>query len=83
MRKSGKFYIAAMLVFLFSAPVYAQRTSLIPCGETVGVKIYTDGLLVVGTDNAKIKVNDVLLKADGVELKTTEQLSEIVNSRPT
>ncbi len=83
MRKSGKFYVAAMLVFLFSAPVYAQRTSLIPCGETVGVKIYTDGLLVVGTDNAKIKVNDVLLKADGVELKTTEQLSEIVNSRPT
>lgn len=61
-----------------SEPVY-----VVPSGEAVGVKIYTEGLLVVGiskdaADN-DIKVNDVIKYANGTELVSNEQLAGIVN----
>lgn len=89
------FFFTAAFVFLLSFCAFAESISVIPCGETVGVKIYTEGLLVVGTDSVKeksgkkvypasrcgIKINDIILKADNIELTTTEQFSEIVSSR--
>lgn len=99
MRKSSVFKycvpLAAVFVYVLSLGAFAQTTSLIPYGKTVGVKIYTEGLLVVGTSEVKdfsgkthspaadcgIKINDIILKADNIELKTTEQVSQIISSR--
>lgn len=98
MRKSSSIKhcvtLAAVFVFVLSFGAFAETTSLIPYGKTVGVKIYTDGLLVVGTSEVNdfsgkthspaadcgIKINDIILKADNIELKTAEQLSQIISA---
>lgn len=72
-------------IFSFYISVGAEELSVIPMGEAVGVKIYTDGLLVVGmseNSSAKdcgIKVNDRIEYVNGDELLSSEQLSEAVN----
>ena len=72
-----------------------EKKYVIPSGETIGIKMYTKGLLVVGissvTDTkgekvypakiAGIKEGDIILKADGRELNTNENLSKIINSK--
>ncbi len=69
------------LVFSFTAANAAQY--VIPSGEPVGVKIYTDGLLVVGISSdcpqTGIKTGDRIKKANNTALVSTEQFVSIVN----
>lgn len=99
MKKIGKFgyafFIALTLTSSAFSNVYAKSISVIPGGKAVGIKIYTEGLLVVGVDNVKtssgetlspalksgIKINDIILKADNVEVSSAEQLSEILQNK--
>ncbi len=66
---------------------------VIPCGRTVGVKIETDGIMVLGlgeVENSsgedyapcggKIYPGDILLKANGVELNDKETLINVVEN---
>ena len=68
---------------------------VIPGGEAIGVKMFTDGLLVVhisevtGKDgseyspakDAGLAENDRIIKADGIELKTNEDFMDYINSK--
>jgi len=60
----------------------ALPASLIPGGCTVGVKLYTEGLLVTGFEigsaakAAGMKKGDVIVEADGKAVHTTEALRE-------
>lgn len=68
---------------------------VIPGGEAIGVKMFTDGLLVVhisevtGKDgleyspakDAGLVENDRIIKADGIELKTNEDFMDYINSK--
>ncbi len=70
------------------------KEELIPCGNTIGIKIFTQGLVCVGTSEIKstegkvtsptldfgIHEGDILLSANGTALETTEQLADIVDS---
>lgn len=70
------------------------KTSLIPGGKTVGIKMFTKGLLCVGTEKIKgedgktvdaeeqigLKSADLILKANGTTLHTVEQFAEIVEN---
>lgn len=99
--KSKKFNIAFFTTFfILLAPCYTDAAVtekyVIPCGEAAGVKIYTEGLLVVGTsdvtdengkkqnicDKYNIQINDIIKSANNTPLDTTQQLSEAVNSNP-
>ena len=65
---------------------------LVPGGKAVGIKMFTKGLICVGTQSIKgqngenyniakalnIKESDMIISANGVELHTIEQFSEIV-----
>ena len=69
------------------------ETYLIPSGEAVGVKMFTDGLLVVYVSDvvdksgkhyspakmAGLKETDRILSVDGIELGTNEELSDYIN----
>lgn len=91
MRKSYGF-ISALLAIIFIYPsVYAQPTEVIPIGRTVGIRLYTEGLLVIGSseingrDIAKecgIQINDHITKINGKNIENTEEFSQIVNSTP-
>ena len=68
---------------------------VVPSGEAIGVKIYTDGLLVIYRANvtdkngvvhspakdAGIKVNDRILKIDSLDIHTNEEFFDYVNEK--
>ena len=62
-------------------------------GESFGVKFFTKGVVIVGTNDiitengsknpakdAGIQVKDIILKIDGTEIESNEQISEIVSA---
>lgn len=72
----------------------APAKYIVPSGQPVGVKIYTNGLLVVSVSefitndgeevspgrDAGIKPGDRIVEADGCRVTSTEEFSEIVKS---
>lgn len=68
------------------------KIALVPCGNTIGVKLYTDGILVIGTSEfvgvdgnkyepwklAGIKEGDIIESIGDTKLESIEQLSEII-----
>ncbi len=69
------------------------RTTVIPLGNSIGLKLYTDGVLVVGmseikgADNVKykpyensgIKEGDRIIQVNNVAIKNTDELIENIN----
>lgn len=84
--------ILFLLLSIFIFPtVYADETKVVPIGKAVGVRIYTDGLLVVGTSDVNgenvakksgIKVNDCIQQINGEDVDTSEKFAQIVNENP-
>ena len=69
------------------------HTKVVPCGKIVGVKIKTDGIMVLGLGEVELSENertapcdgkiysgDILLKANGIELTDKEKLIEVVEA---
>lgn len=66
-----------------------QNVRVIPLGNTIGLKLYSDGVLVIGMseiegqkpyENTGIKEGDLIIKVDNVEVTTTGELVECVNN---
>ncbi len=66
-----------------------KNTKVIPLGNTVGIKLYSDGVLVIGMtevggckpyENTGIKEGDLITKVDNVGVTTTTELIECVNN---
>ncbi len=91
-KKAARVLAAALFVCALSFRADAAGTYVIPSGKAVGVKLYTDGLLVVGINSVNggaapaeksgIKIGDRIMSANGEELATCEQFAEIVNNNP-
>ena len=89
------FIFSLILSLSFSASTYAQVKTAIPVGETVGISLITDGLLVTDTadlecengatknpaKSAGIRKGDRLLTADGNKIYSSAWLKEYVSSR--
>ena len=72
----------------------SDTKTLIPCGDTIGIKMFTEGLLCVGVSdiadkNGKIyniasendiKPGDIFISANDTALTTTEQFADIVTN---
>lgn len=76
-----------------STVTVSKRQYVVPSGDIFGVKIFTDGVLVVGMDDvptadgivnpakrAGLKVGDVILSVDGNAVQTVSQLSSAIQS---
>ncbi len=62
---------------------------LVPCGEPFGIKLLSDGVMVVGVGDvdgnspatvAGIEVGDVIISFDGSEVCTNSEIQEIISS---
>lgn len=77
------------------ATVYAadNNDTVILGGNPFGIKMFSQGLMVIKTEDVKvesrsecpgkeagIKANDIILCANGIELKSNEELSEIIEN---
>ena len=70
------------------------KTKVIPVGTTVGLKLHTNGVLVVGMsevkginnekskpyENTKIKEGDMIVEVNGIAITCTDDLIQTVNS---
>lgn len=65
------------------------KSSVIPLGNSIGLKLYTEGVLVVGMteiegekpyENTGIKQGDRIISIDDKQIENTEDLIETVNS---
>ena len=78
---------AALALMLPAAAAAAASDEVILGGTPFGLTMYTSGVIVINVDDsgdspahaAGIKENDVITKADGVEILSNEQLKRIVD----
>ena len=69
-----------ILVIVCSITAMARPAVLIPGGQTVGIKLYSQGLIITGFDSksaaraAGLKKGDVILAVDGEEVHTVASL---------
>lgn len=70
----------------------SPKQELIPCGNVIGIKIFTQGLVCVGTSELKaengnvsnpgkengIREGDIILSANEITLTNTDQFSDII-----
>lgn len=84
-RKVILFFVLSFCIFSY---VHAEEIRVVPVGKTVGVKIYTDGLLVIGTSDVNgenpakkygININDRIKKINGEDIETAEEFAKTVN----
>ncbi len=66
-----------------------QNTKIIPLGNVIGLKIYSDGVLVIGMteiegekpyETSDIKEGDLIISVDNVQVTTTQDLIKCVNN---
>ncbi len=78
----GKIPVKSMTVNVIS------KTRVIPVGKAIGMKLYTDGVLVVGMseingrkpyENSGIQEGDTIIEINNEKIDDTEELMEVVN----
>lgn len=65
-----------------------EKTHVVPLGNTIGLKLYSNGVLVIGTteiegkkpyENSGIQEGDLITYVDNNQVTTTEELVECIN----
>lgn len=91
--KTGKIMLFGIIPVKSTHIDVVEEKMLIPCGTPFGIKMFTDGVLVVGvneviTDSgsknpakeAGIKLGDSIISIDGTEMLSNEDVGEAVSS---
>lgn len=74
-----------------------EEHMVIPCGNTVGIKIHTDGVLVIGISyvdvqdmgrltpakDAGLHTGDIITKVGGIDVKNSDHFSQLLASKTT
>ena len=89
----GKVDLSLKLFDLFSVKNISvnviPKTTVVPVGSAIGMKLYTDGVLVVGMseiegkrpyENSGIQEGDRIIQIDQNEIDSTEDLIDVVNN---
>ena len=83
-----KFIFTLFIIFLFPLGAFAYSKYIIPGGESIGIKINTDGLIVVGfykVDGEYIaknnfKIGDKIVSVNGKSVGTIDELTKEVDN---
>lgn len=83
-----KFMFTLFIIFLFPIISFAYSKYIIPGGESIGIKINTDGLVVVGFYKVNgdyiaknnFKIGDKIISVNGKKVNTIEELSSEVDN---
>ncbi len=94
MKKKLSIKICVIVIgFMFPINAYCANMYLQPCGQAIGVKMYTDGLIVVDICSVttrdghqkyckEVIKGDVILSADGKKLSSASDLKNIISKSP-
>jgi len=84
-RQILRWMIGLVVAVACTVTVFAKPKMLIPGGNTVGIKLYSQGLVVVGFDGrspaktAGVKKGDVITAVNGAEVHTAVTLRDSLN----
>lgn len=75
------------VIFLFPLGVFAYSKYIIPGGESIGIKINTEGLVVVGFYKVEdeyiaknnFKIGDKIINVNGKNVNTIDELTDAVS----
>lgn len=98
-QNTGKFDVQLKLLGIVPLKTMSvdviDPNAVIPGGNTIGIKIHTDGILVVGISSvtaeqnrsltpakdAGLQIGDIITKADGKQISSCDAFSEIIDSK--
>ena len=96
MSKSALFILTATLLFpSVTLDISASSKTLIPLGRTIGIKMFSDGAMIVGfaspevtggksaAESCGMKIGDVIEGVDEKSVGCNEELSKILSSKIT
>ena len=81
--------ITLLLLFIIPLNIYAYSDYVYAGGDSVGIKINTDGILIVGSYNidghnnltdSKLKTNDLITMINNQKIDNINSMVEIINS---
>lgn len=80
--------ISILIVFLFPIYVFAYSNQIIVGGESIGIKINTNGIIVNGFYKVNgeyiakktIQIGDIITKINGVKVNNVDEIGKIINS---
>lgn len=87
-----KLKIVLLILLLFPMNVLAYSDYIIPGGETLGIEINSDGIMVIGfyQINGKynkgtpvIKSGDYIIKVNDIEVNTVDELTKVIEDNVT
>lgn len=84
-----KLTFATIVFFMFSFNIFAYSKYLIPGGESIGINIESDGLIVVGYYKVgdeyiarnNIKIGDRITKINNINVTSINELTNIINDK--
>ena len=94
MKKKLSIKICTIVIgFMFPINAYCANMYLQPCGQAIGVKMYTNGLIVVDVCSVttldghqkyckEVIKGDIILSADGKKLSSASDLRNIISKSP-
>ena len=80
------FLFSCLLAFSLASPAWAaeKERTLIPLGKAVGIKLFSDGALVVSLEgNGTLRVGDLLLRVNDTRINISHELCVSVHGHYT
>lgn len=82
-----KFIYTFIISIFFPLNIFAYSLNIIPGGESIGIKINTEGLLVSGfykvndeyIGKRTFKIGDRIIKINGIEVNNSDELSNVIS----
>ena len=82
-----KFIYTFIISIFFPLNIFAYSLNFIPGGESIGIKINTEGLLVSGfykvndeyIGKRTFKIGDRIIKINGIEVNNSDELSNVIS----
>ncbi len=79
--------VLLLLIIIFPIEILAYSKYIIPGGESIGIKINTDGLVVIGfykvdgeyIASKTIKIGDIIIKVNNKKINNLNEISNIID----
>ncbi len=76
-----------LIIFMIPFSIFAYSNNIIVGGESIGIKINTDGLVVIGFYKVKgkyiakesLKMGDIIIKINGTPINNIDNLSSLID----